>query len=190
MFSFSFTPVDISPPCSGSVLFLKSVNHHLNLVSSFRPVLRRGKLCGSCVRVWNCLHYMLQCFSNGLEHIKLKMNSGSSRHHVARCLSLHFPFSGCSIMTTAVTFIACVCLCLCAYTVFGPYAWEYLYLCDCARLLSHSRVRQPSIKGHVLRQKITSVWLLLEGKSCTSICFSMLIQIRKMYKWCSYSWFP
>lgn len=132
MFFCSFTPADISPPCSGSVLFLKSVNHHLNLVSSFRPVLRRGKLCGSRVRIWNCLHYMLQCFSNGLEHIKLKMNSGSSRHHVARCLSLHFPFSGCSIMTTAVTFIACVCLCLCAYTVFGPYAWRvsvFMWLC-------------------------------------------------------------
>jgi len=75
------------------------------------------------VRIWNCLHYMLQCFSNGLEHIKLKMNSRSSWHHVARWLSLHFPFSECSIMTTAVTFIACVRLCLCAYTAFVPYAW-------------------------------------------------------------------
>lgn len=60
---------------------------------------------------------MLQCFSNGLEHIKLKMNSRSSRHHVERWLSLHFPFSECSIITTAVTFIARVCVCLCAHTV-------------------------------------------------------------------------
>lgn len=87
------------------------------------------KLWEAGVRRWNCLHYMLQCFSNGLEHIKLKMNSRSSRHHVERRLSLHFPFSECSIITTAVTFIARVCVCLGAYTVFGPYVWIYLYAC-------------------------------------------------------------
>lgn len=58
---------------------------------------------------------MLQCFSNGLEHIKLKMNSRSSQHHVEWWLSLHFLFSECSIITTAVTFMVCTCVCLCAY---------------------------------------------------------------------------
>lgn len=117
---------------------------------------------------------MLQCFSNGLEHIKLKMNSRSSRHHVERWISLHFPFSECSIITTAVTFIAGVCVCLCAYTAFVPYVWIYPHACVhlCGCLLLYSCVQRPCVAGHVLRQRITSAWLLLEGEPRTSICFS------------------
>lgn len=122
---------------SQAVLFLKPVNHQLNLVSLHFARRVGEKAARGGVRIWNCLHYMLQCFSNGLEHIKLKMNSRSSRHHVERLLSFHFPFPECSIITTAVTFIVCVCVCRCAYPGFVPYVWIYqhacVHLCMCVR---------------------------------------------------------
>lgn len=94
-----------------------SFNRWVNLVSSFcfgfffpGPFREECEGCG--VRAYEIAY--IKCrnvFANGLEHIKLKMNSGSPRHHVALWLSLHFPFSLCSIIATAVTFRATVALC-------------------------------------------------------------------------------
>ena len=139
--------------------------------------------------------YIICCnvFPMGWNILSWKWISRSSRHHVARWLSLHFPFSECSIITTAVTFMACARVRLCALCCVraicsGVSACTRAFLR--ARLPPYTAVWQwPSVARSWLRQRITSAWLPLESESDAHLSvLAPLVRSRETFIWCAYRW--